>query len=490
MVFQQSCRQFGKEHRMFCRTAALLVVLSFADHALGADGVAPVSRSPEQDQGTVHSVEAKVDYPTNAGVDVQAEKQPGAFTIPKGSKAKKLKYSFFDPKSGRTLTTLHGSNVFSMTEHRYMTELDANPDFELPSGDYKFVIGGQPGASGVLTYTRVTATDKKPPTLPPKDKVVHTVDAGVEYPTNSGIGIEAEKRPGEFAIPKGSKAKDFKYHFHDPKSGQTLTKLRGNNVYSVTLHRYMKEFDTNPNFELPAGDYKFVVGGKPGAKGTLSYTAVPTSDETTLVEPPTDRHSGYDWLYMGVWLPERYFPAGYRHYSDSKMPSGDPAIGNGTQSLWFGIPLKSRGGRPSSSAGEHPYTIFIDGIAVYKSAALAKKMFETMKSGPFTKTPIALGDDAYIDEDCKDSGSLFKVYRDKAGEILQRDLNVRNIRVGSIVFGLRVNGDRVQDYHPNVPNSRRFIAHETPSEDEILEIAKLFVSRIRAYGNDKGWINP
>lgn len=128
--------------------------------------------TPDKDkkQGTVHTVEASVVYPTNAGIGIQAEKQPGEFTIPKGSSGKSLKYSFFNPKSGHTLTKLHGSNIFSVTEHRYMNELDKNPDFELPPGEYKFVVGGEPGSMGTLRYTTVPGSDSKPPAKPPKDK--------------------------------------------------------------------------------------------------------------------------------------------------------------------------------------------------------------------------------------------------------------------------------------------------------------------------------
>ncbi len=114
----------------------------------------------------------------------------------------------------------------------------------------------------------------------------HTVQAGVGYATGAGVGIQAEKQPGSFTIPKGSQATKLKYSFSDPKSDYTSTKLRGGNIYSVTEKRYMRELDTDPNFVLPPGEYKFVVGGSPGATGSLSYTTVPSSGTNLPPKPP------------------------------------------------------------------------------------------------------------------------------------------------------------------------------------------------------------
>jgi hypothetical protein len=142
----------------------------------------------------------------------------------------------------------------------------------------------------VLTLAGLSVAAEKAKTPAKEQGIVHTVTASMDYPTAGGVGIQAEKRPGEFKIPKGSKGAKLKYQFFNPKSGNTLTKLTGNSIYSVTEKRYMHELDKNPDFELPAGDYKFVVGGEPGATGTLTYTTIPsTGDETTTTtRPPKD----------------------------------------------------------------------------------------------------------------------------------------------------------------------------------------------------------
>ncbi len=117
--------------------------------------------------------------------------------------------------------------------------------------------------------------------------VVHTVQASVDFPSSpTGVAIQAEKRPGGFTIPKGSSGAKLTYSFYDPKSDYRSTKLRGSNIYSVTEHRYMDELTTNPNFVLPPGEYKFVVGGQPGALGNLTYTLVPTGPGSTKPPPP------------------------------------------------------------------------------------------------------------------------------------------------------------------------------------------------------------
>ena len=246
------------------------------------------STDTNAEKGTPHAVDAGMGYPTDGGVGIQAEKQPGSFTIPKNSTGTKLQYEFFNPKSGQTLTKLNGRNIYSTTEQRYMDELDKDPDFPLPPGDYKFVVGGEPGATGRLRYTTVPS-----PVITPPKGAIRTVDASMGYPTDGGVGIQAEKQPGSFTIPKGFAGAKFKYEFFNPKSGQTLTKLNGRNIFSLTEHRYMDELDNNPDIELPAGDYKFVVGGEPGATGRLSFTEVASSG-TKPPKPPIDKTRRHD----------------------------------------------------------------------------------------------------------------------------------------------------------------------------------------------------
>lgn len=114
--------------------------------------------------------------------------------------------------------------------------------------------------------------------------VVHTVTASVEYSTERVTGKQATLAPGEFKVPEGHSATAFRYRWADPKTGRKSDRLTATTVYSVTQRRYMSELKDNPNALLPPGNYKLVVGGQPGAIGTLTYRLVP---QTAPPDPPS-----------------------------------------------------------------------------------------------------------------------------------------------------------------------------------------------------------
>lgn len=131
-------------------------------------------------------------------------------------------------------------------------------------------------------FSSLLAAEKKDKQLADKDKpagTVHTVIASVQQ--SAGF-IQAELVPGLFTVREGFKASNLKFSYHDPKTGIRGNKLDSRNIYSVTQRRYMHELNKDPNFVLPPGDYKFVVGGLPGATGSLTYTTVPAPG----VKPP------------------------------------------------------------------------------------------------------------------------------------------------------------------------------------------------------------
>ncbi len=133
-----------------------------------------------------------------------------------------------------------------------------------------------------------------------------TVTARVVNASGSGAGIRAERVPGQFTVPEGYVATNFKYHFQDPATGYTSTRLGPSSIYSVTHGRSVREAAANPGFELPPGKYKFVVGGRPGAYGSLSFRLVSTtseSDQVTSLEngqtrrSPEKAHGTFDATY-------------------------------------------------------------------------------------------------------------------------------------------------------------------------------------------------
>ena len=125
----------------------------------------------------------------------------------------------------------------------------------------------------------------------PPNEPRRTVSASVEVASGQGPYVMAEKRPGEFTIPKGFQAVDLKYAYHDPKSDFSSDKLRPSNIYSVTQNRYYPAVTNDPDAGLPPGQYKLVVGGMPGASGVLSYRLKSVGDDfkpISVDEPKTD----------------------------------------------------------------------------------------------------------------------------------------------------------------------------------------------------------
>ena len=104
----------------------------------------------------------------------------------------------------------------------------------------------------------------------PEEKTV-SVSARVVSDFGQGAGIHVKKEPGQFTVPEGQKATELKYSFHDPKTGFESTKLTDSSVYSVTEGKYVDVSGDGGSLALPPGKYRFVVGGGPGAAGTLSF---------------------------------------------------------------------------------------------------------------------------------------------------------------------------------------------------------------------------
>ena len=141
---------------------------------------------------------------------------------------------------------------------------------------------------------------------PPVDSnTVHTITASVEYSTERRTGKHATLVPGEFTVPEGAVAGQFRYRWADPKTGRESDRITATTVYSVTQRRYMSELKDNPNATLPPGDYKLVVGGLPGAIGTLTYRLMPQADP-----PGPSANSGDRIIDVETWL-TKPLQAGY-----------------------------------------------------------------------------------------------------------------------------------------------------------------------------------
>ena len=82
--------------------------------------------------------------------------------------------------------------------------------------------------------------------------------------------IQAQQEPCTFTVPAGKTAVNLSCERHNPKANWSSTALC--KVYSVTERRDMVDGAGNPLTSLPAGKYRFAVGGEPGASGVFRYT--------------------------------------------------------------------------------------------------------------------------------------------------------------------------------------------------------------------------
>ncbi len=106
--------------------------------------------------GTLHTVTASADVPTETVLEEPLARRPGVFTIPRGYTASQFAYQWNDPATGAQSNRLTATTVYSVSKRRYMTMLKDNPAAELPAGVYRLVVGGLSGATGALTYSLET----------------------------------------------------------------------------------------------------------------------------------------------------------------------------------------------------------------------------------------------------------------------------------------------------------------------------------------------
>lgn len=133
-----------------------------------------------------------------------------------------------------------------------------------------------------------------------------SVYARVESAVGKGVGIRADKVPGDFTIPESMTARNFKYKFHDPKGKIKLDKLTESSIYSITEKRYVSEAVNSADFELPPGKYKFLVGGRPGAYGSLSFDVAPGDSVSVVIKDDVPEADLPDdgTISVLLWCPE------------------------------------------------------------------------------------------------------------------------------------------------------------------------------------------
>lgn len=157
--------------------------------------------------------------------------------------------------------------------------------------DKFMLLSGTMGVLAVLTFGRALIGAEQPSAKPAGAKaadkgVLHTVDASVTYSagTNAGTNVLAQRQPGHFTVRPGEVARDFTYSFVDPKTGIELNRLNDHTIYCVTTKRWVKVPKDPKTLELSPGEYEFVVGGLPGASGTLNFRTIARDVSTTTTD--------------------------------------------------------------------------------------------------------------------------------------------------------------------------------------------------------------
>jgi hypothetical protein len=181
----------------------------------------------------------------------QPQRQAGAFRIPVGSIGTNLEYRYRDPNLDYSSSRLTGSNIYSITENRYLRELEFVPIYRLPPGDYQFEVGGMPGAHGELTVSIVPGN---PPTTTTVTQTPTTTDD------------TAQKPPQDQEVSDTLKALDRAW------SGQyTIEKVTGNmeglgavlgrRHFSVKMRPDNIGFSAEGAVWIPPGRFGWAAGG-------------------------------------------------------------------------------------------------------------------------------------------------------------------------------------------------------------------------------------
>jgi hypothetical protein len=135
-----------------------------------------------------------------------------------------------------------------------------------------------------------------------------TVEASIDHASGDPY-IFAERRTGEFTVPPGYRAVNFKYAWGDPTSGRESNRLSAKNLEAV--RGWVPQDIGAPGTSLGPGTYRFGVGGMPGAMGTLSMTLVKFDDPrvgTTATKRTIDveiwSHEYPEWKSKATYILE------------------------------------------------------------------------------------------------------------------------------------------------------------------------------------------
>ena len=159
--------------------------------------------------------------------------------------------------------------------------------------------------ASVLTSAATTFCVAAPP--PGEDMAGKrmSVEASIDHASGDPY-IMARRRTGDFTIPDGYRAVNFRYAWGDPTSGRESSRLSPKNLEAVK--GWVPQDIGAPGTSLGPGRYRFSVGGTPGAMGTLSFTLVRFDDprvggaKQRIVEVETWAHEYPEWKSKATYV--------------------------------------------------------------------------------------------------------------------------------------------------------------------------------------------
>ncbi len=195
----------------------------------------------------------------------QPERRAGLFTIPSDMLGVDLKFLYQDPNTGYTSTTLKGSNLYSVTQNRYLRELESVQIYNLPPGDYRFEVGGTPGSSGELTVTVVPGTPF-PPTTRTGNGATDTPTTNTKVtptpPTTTNVTPPAPPLDEEATMKALDRAWSGVYTI-DKITGpvEGLGQVQGKRAISITFRRGETGVNASGTVWMPPGWFGNAGGG-------------------------------------------------------------------------------------------------------------------------------------------------------------------------------------------------------------------------------------
>ena len=193
-------------------------------------------------------------------------------------------------------------------------------------------------------------------------------------------------------------------------------------------------------------------------------------------------------VHARIWLPVKYTPRGFRLSESSlKKAVKDLQSANSSQIFKQSLPLKREKGQNGEASSDSPCDVYVELMTVYPSTDLAIRRFQWYREQGQARTKLELGDDAYVQNAyLGDDGTIFMEYKSQ-NRVSRRDV-VCDVRVGMVTFRLRIESQRVEDFDPDLSGSPRFLAHDTLSREDMLHVAEDFVTQVRRYATNMGWL--